>query len=226
MADEFNAAPQDNTGGAEDVNNSNINPATEAGQEPGQGADNGKPDEQLGEAGDTLLGGAETEPEGEAKSATEGETEPEYTDFNLPEGAQVDEALMSDFKAMAKEFGLSQERAQKLIDLQAKVHISAIENAMQQRQAWRQEITKDAEFGQGNLQTTVQDARKLLDTYDDSGKVLAMLEQSGFGDNPDVIKFLAKVSRALPREDNVLTGREGAKADNRSLAERLWPGDV
>lgn len=133
---------------------------------------------------------------------------------------------MGDFKTLAAECGLSQESAQKMIDLQAKVNASAMENAMRQRQAWRQEITKDVEFGQGNLQTTVQDARKLLDTYDDSGKVLAMLEQSGFGDNPDVIKFLAKVSRALPREDNVLTGREGAKADNRSLAERLWPGDV
>ena len=221
MADEDIFAPQDNTGGAEDVNNN---------QDPGLSpeAKDGAVSEQPAEAGDTLLGGAETAAPARGQAAPEGEekAKPEYTDFTLPEGAQVDETLMGDFKALAAECGLSQESAQKMIDLQAKVNAAAMESAMQQRQAWRQEITKDVEFGQGNLQTTVQDARKLLDTYDDSGKVLAMLEQSGFGDNPDVIKFLAKVSRALPREDNVLTGREGAKADNRSLAERLWPGDV
>ena len=218
MADEDIFAPQNNTGGAEDVNNN---------QDPGLSpeAKDGAASEQPAEAGDTLLGGADAAAK-EQPASSEGQAKPEYTDFVLPDGAQVDEALMGDFKTLAAECGLSQESAQKMIDLQAKVNASAMENAMRQRQAWRQEITKDVEFGQGNLQTTVQDARKLLDTYDDSGKVLAMLEQSGFGDNPDVIKFLAKVSRALPREDNVLTGREGAKADNRSLAERLWPGDV
>lgn len=226
MADEDIFAPQDNTGGAEDViaNPTNTGPNPETGPE----AKNSAASEQPAESGDTLLGGADAAAPATAKAApaSEGEAKPEYTDFTLPEGAQIDEALMGDFKALAAECGLSQESAQKMIDLQAKVNASAMENAMRQRQAWRQEITKDVEFGQGNLQTTVQDARKLLDTYDDSGKVLAMLEQSGFGDNPDVIKFLAKVSRALPREDNVLTGREGVKADNRSLAERLWPGDV
>ena len=218
MADEDIFAPQNNTGGAEDVNNN---------QDPGLSpeAKDGAASEQPAEAGDTLLGGADAAAK-EQPASSEGQAKYEYTDFALPDGAQVDEALMGDFKTLAAECGLSQESAQKMIDLQAKVNASAMENAMRQRQAWRQEITKDVEFGQGNLQTTVQDARKLLDTYDDSGKVLAMLEQSGFGDNPDVIKFLAKVSRALPREDNVLTGREGAKADNRSLAERLWPGDV
>ena len=214
MADEDIFAPQNNTGGAEDVNNN---------QDPGLSpeAKDGAASEQPAEAGDTLLGGTDAVAK-EGAESSEGQ-KIEYTDFTLPEGAQVDEALMGDFKTLAAECGLSQESAQKMIDLQAKVNASAMENAMRQRQAWRQEITKDVEFGQGNLQTTVQDARKLLDTYDDSGKVLAMLEQSGFGDNPDVIKFLAKVSRALPREDNVLTGREGAKADTRPLAERLWP---
>lgn len=215
MADEDIFAPQNNTGGAEDVNNN---------QDPGLSpeAKDGAASEQPAEAGDTLLGGADAAAK-EQPASSEGQAKSEYTDFSLPDGVQVDDAILGDFKALAAECGLSQESAQKMIDLQAKVNASAMENAMRQRQAWRQEITKDVEFGQGNLQTTVQDARKLLDTYDESGNVLAMLEQSGFGDNPEVIKFLAKVSRALPREDNVLTGREGAKADTRPLAERLWP---
>lgn len=214
MSDELNAQ-QNNTGGQEEMDTV----ATVAGTQ----------QEQTGqEAGDTLLGGAEAsqteaKPAGQAtEQGAEQQGTVEYTDFSLPDGVQVDDAILGDFKALAAKSGLSQEAAQGLIDLQGQMNQKAAEAVMQQREAWRQSITCDPEFGGANLAQTVKDAKALLSKHDESGNILAMLEQSGFGDNPDVIKFLAKVQRSLPKEDDVLTGKEGVK-DTRPLAERLWP---
>lgn len=207
-------APQDDTGGAGNVA---PNPNPEVTPEQGNEQD-----------ANTLIGGAagdatpsQPEPAPEPGQQT-GENEIVYTDFVLPDGAQVDEAIMSNFKELAAQCGLNQESAQKMLDLQAKANEVSMEAFVNQRKEWRQAITNDADFGQANLKETVADANRVLAEYDESGNVLGMLEQSGFGDNPDVIKFLARVARAIPREDDVLTGKE-VSADKRSLEERLWP---
>ena len=214
MSEENLDAQQNDTGGQEDVNNAT------AEQESQQ--------EQTGqETGGTLLGSqqeqqAETTEQAAGQAAEKQQETVTYADFRLPAGAQIDEAILGDFKTLAAECGMSQEAAQKMLDLQAKANQQAFDVVIKQRQDWRQSITNDPEFGGANLEQTVKDARSLLNKHDASGNVLAMLEQSGFGDNPDVIKFLARVQRAMPKEDDVLTGKEGAK-DTRPLAERLWP---
>ena len=74
---------------------------------------------------ETLIGaaGKETETKTEETKTEEVkkvETPGEYTDFTLPEGIPADAEIMTEFKATAKEFGLTQEQAQKLVDIQTK----------------------------------------------------------------------------------------------------------
>src|SRR5215813_4406120 len=45
----------------------------------------------------------------------------DYKDFTLPEGMTVDQDTATSFKAVVKEYGLSQEQAQKLVDMQAQL---------------------------------------------------------------------------------------------------------
>ena len=60
-----------------------------------------------------------TTPEGEKPEGEEGEKpEPiEYEDFTTPEGVTLDEEVLGEFKGIAKELGLPQDKAQKFVDM-------------------------------------------------------------------------------------------------------------
>jgi hypothetical protein len=54
--------------------------------------------------------------------------------------------------------------------------------------------------------------------------MVELLETSGFGDHPGVIKFLARIHAAMG-EDKVFDDRDRAKTDSRPLHERLYGAD-
>jgi hypothetical protein len=86
------------------------------------------------------------------------------------------------------------------------------------------EIKTDKEFGGDKFDQTVTGAQLALRKFDTDGQMLSLLETSGFGDNPGVIKFLARVHAAMG-EDQVFDDRNRGNADKRPLAERLYGKD-
>ena len=215
MSQLFDDAPQDTTTGATDGGTDKA--ATTTG----------------GQEENTLLGGeektAEAKPDqggedpkgGDPKAATKGAEKaapPEYTDFTVPEGMQVNEELMSEFKTRAAEMGLPQEAAQKLVDLQVKNTQAQIDAFHRQRAEWR------SEFPAGAADPVVKDAAYVLRRFDADGALARELAETGQGDNPKVIRFLAAIRKEF-KEDDVHTG-DDAKQDKRPLRERLWPDET
>ena len=216
MSQLFDDAPQDTTTGATD-GGADKAATTTGGQEE-----------------NTLLGGeekpAEAKPDqggedpegGDPKAATKGAEEttapPTYTDFAVPEGMQVNETLMAEFKAQAAEMGLPQEAAQKLVDLQVKNTQAQVDAFHRQRAEWR------SEFPAGAADPVVKDAAYVLRRFDTDGPRARELAETGQGDNPKVIRFLAAIRKEF-REDAVYTG-ENARQDSRPLRERLWPDET
>lgn len=148
--------------------------------------------------------------------------ETEYAEFDLPPNFNANEGLMQEFKGLAAQYGLSQDAAQSLLNLQVKSNEYLLEQMQAQRQAWVKELNNDRSYGGRNFHETVQDALKTLHTFDPEARLSTMLEQTGFGDNPDVIRFLANIARAHLKEDKLLTGR-GRRPQTLSLADELWP---
>src|SRR5687767_12536146 len=65
-----------------------------------------------------------------------------YEDFTLPEGIELDQAAMEGFLPVAKELNLTQEQAQKLVDLQT----AYVKNAADaQAKAWDKQLTEWAD---------------------------------------------------------------------------------
>ena len=216
MSQLFDDAPQDTTTGATDGGTDKAAATTTGGQEE-----------------NTLLGGeekpAEAKPDkggedpegGDPKAATKGAEKaapPKYTDFTVPEGMQVNETLMSEFKAQAAEMGLPQEAAQKLVDLQTKTAQAQIDAFHRQRAEWR------SEFPTGAADPVVKDAAYVLRRFDTDGTLARELAETGQGDNPKVIRFLAAIRKEF-KEDAVHTGGDTQK-DPRPLRERLWPDET
>lgn len=173
---------------------------------------------------DTLLGGdAGKQAEGGEEQKPGGAPE-EYADFTLGEGVEIDKATLEQVKADFKAAGYTQEQAQKAIDLHVANLQAQQEAFITTRKEWVDELKADKDFGGDKFDVTVTGAQNALRKFDTDGGMLKLLEASGFGDNPTVIKFLARVHKAMG-EDDVHTERSRDNGKEPPLHERLYGKD-
>jgi hypothetical protein len=123
------------------------------------------------------------------------------TDLKAPEGLEIDQALGNEFVILLNDQNLSRsDLANKLIELQSKALTTASEKSSQEfvqlQEQWRNEVMADSEIGGSKWNGTQSSIAKLLDAYGDEKTRLAF-DVTGAGNNPDVVRFLAKVGNAL-----------------------------
>lgn len=129
---------------------------------------------------------------------------PEKYEFNIPDQMPYDKGMLGEYESLAKEAKLPQDQAQKFLDL-------AVKNAQtQQKQfidtvkGWENEIKADSEYGGANLNKTVQSAKDVISKYGDN-EVFNLLDRTGLGSNPHILKMLAKIGNRIS-EDKVIDG--------------------
>lgn len=167
----------------------------------------------------------EGKPAGEAKAQEPGQ---EFA-IKVPEGVEADPALLSEFAAVAKEKGLSQEQAQAVVDFQFKVQKSQAETQEkaleEQSQKWVTQVKTDKEFGGPKLDQNLVIARKAMDQFGDP-ELKELLNAFGLGNHPALVRYFIKVGRALG-EDSV-AGATAAPSNGRTnpdeaLMRSLYP---
>lgn len=148
-----------------------------------------------------------------------------YEDFNIPEGLEADTEALGEFSEVAKELNLSQEQAQRLIDLQ-----TGVMNRMQEAQkeayettvsGWLTEAKDDKEIGGENFDANAAVARSAIEKFG-SDKLVEALDLSGLGNHPEMIRFAYKVGKAIS-DDNIEIGGQKKTSESKSLADRLYP---
>ncbi|MDR5772084.1 MULTISPECIES: hypothetical protein [unclassified Caballeronia] len=181
--------------------------------------------------GATLLDGAAKPAEGDAPKEGDKPAEEakpiEYTDFTLPEGVTLKGEALDELKAFAKEKGLSQEDAQKLVDMGAKQSQAFTARLTEQAQAqaaeWATQTQNDKEIGGEQLPENLAAAKQALDKFG-SPELKSLLNQSGLGNHPEVVRFMVKAGKAISEDGRIVTGSAGNK--NRAdtpIANRLYP---
>ena len=86
---------------------------------------------------------------------------------------------------------------------------------------WRKQATDDPQIGGANLPTTVARAQLALDRFDEGKRIGQLLEQTGYGNNPDVLRFFNRLADAL-MEDGLVQGQTGGAMP--PLEERMYAG--
>lgn len=161
-------------------------------------------------------GDGEPKPEGDEPKADEGAPET-YADFQLPEGMPVDPDFMDQTKAVFKEAGLSQEKAQKLVDLvverDKRVEAAQFEHAKK----WGEEFMKRPQAKEDL--SYVAKAREFC-----TPGVREMLKDPRIGNNPEILATFAKIGRMLAEDGMVEPGSRGGNSD-KSAAEVIF-GDM
>jgi hypothetical protein len=183
-------------------------------------------EETKSEAKETLLSDKDKSQEEETKSTEEQKpVVPEkYEDFTIPEGMELDAELLTDFQNTAKELGLTQDAAQKLVDFGAELlsagYQAQRENLNTTMEGWEAEIKADEEYGGDKLNETLDRGKRVIRDHG-SKELLTVLEETGMGSNPHLIRFLAKLDKALG-EDKTVDGKPAVT--DKDAASVLYDG--
>lgn len=172
--------------------------------------------------------GTASEAGGQADQATETEPKPEVKapetyEFKLPEGASDNYGALKEFEPLARDLNLDQETAQKLVDHYADKILPKINQSLQDKWEttkadWQNKTENDQEIGGAKFKESVALAGKAMDKFA-TNELRALMNEYGIGNHPEMVRFMAKVGRAMS-EDNPITGSHEATSQD-SAQERI-----
>jgi hypothetical protein len=152
--------------------------------------------------------GPETEP-AEGEEPKEGEDgPPEAYDFKAPEGVALDPVAVEAFAPVAKELGLTQTQAQRVVDLYAGLQAQQAEAQAEQVKAWAKQVTTDKEIGGAKWAEHRAVIARARDAFA-SPELVQLMEQTGLGSHPEVIKLFVRVGKAISDDGHVIGGNPG-----------------
>lgn len=151
---------------------------------------------------------------------------PETYDLKVPDGSLLDTGATERIAATARELGLSNEAAQKTVDLldgEVQATVAAVLEAHQpggaewakQEEAWKAEVMADASLGKTpeERKATIDKGRAVLRKFTDANPKDAeafkgFLEGTGLGSQPAAVRFFAWLGKAMD-EGKVITAPPG-----------------
>ncbi|MDQ0628066.1 hypothetical protein QFZ44_000642 [Pantoea agglomerans] len=190
----------------------------QAGEEKPEAVDQ-KPDAE-GEKPDAEKTGDKKDGEKDGDKKPEGA--PEAYEFKAPEGGELDKEAVAQFEPIARELNLSQEQAQKLVDLYGSKVMPQL--MKQQADTWQKQIADwgtaakdDAEIGGDKFDGNLTRAKQAMDKFA-TPQLREFLETTGMGNHPELIRVFVKVGAAMS-EDSLVTSNEKGQ---RSAADVLY----
>lgn len=149
---------------------------------------------------------------------------PEKYEFAAPEGQDFSPAFLEAYSTVAKEIGLPQDKAQAIIDKVAPVlEKQQAEQIEKVHEEWKESTRTDKEFGGDKLMENLAVAKTALEAFG-TPALKEMLNATGIGNHPELIRFFYKAGKALS-EDGVLTGHKegtGGPKNFNDLANALY----
>lgn len=170
---------------------------------------------------------AEVNKAAEKSAETQTQGAPEKYEFKYPDGYQVDESALGEYTSAFKELGLTNEQAQKLVDMDAKRSASSTEAALaahkQQVDTWVGELQNDPDFGGAKFEANVEIANKAMAAFG-SPELKQFFKDTGLGNHPLLVKAFHKAGMQLGEGSihKTTTDQPAAK----SLADMLYPNQT
>lgn len=167
---------------------------------------------------------------------------PTFDAFKLPEGMAFDQERIGEFTGLLGQFESKtkadhaevQALGQQLLDR----HVSEVQGAIEslnkaymekwaeQKVAWKDQFLQDPEIGGNRFQTTVDSANSFIRTHGGTeaqqAEFRALMESSGLGNHPAMIRILAKAGASMS-EGRPLAAQAPAPAP-KSKVETLYGG--
>lgn len=130
---------------------------------------------------------------------------PEKYEFQFADGEQVDPKVVDAYSAVAKDLKLSQADAQKMLEKMVPAFRDSLtEQQTQAAQAWAEASKTDKEFGGPSMDANLAVAKQALEAFG-SPELRALLEKTGLGNHPEVIRMFYRAGKSI-QTDRLVTG--------------------
>lgn len=156
----------------------------------------------------------EKAPEPEA-AEPKSEAPEDYGDFEDDKGVAFSSRDMPEFVAMARELGLSKDKAQKLLMTMVPTVKGKLQSSLEAvRTSWGRAARHDAEYGGESFKANLAIANKAYQKFT-TPELSKLMRQSGLYAHPDFIRMFYRMGKAM-QEDTGVRG-EGTPQAKRSL---------
>ncbi|QMN52775.1 peptidase [Citrobacter freundii] len=210
-------APSESSAPAADAPAPAADPAKTEGDKPQPGTEGDKPQE------DKTADGEKTADKPDDKEQKQ-EGAPEKYEFKPAEGQELDTAALEQFEPIARELNLTNEQAQKMVDLYGTkimpmVQKQQAESWQKTTEQWAADVKADKEIGGDKLTANLSAAQRALEQFGDP-ELKEYLDSTGLGNHPALVKAFIKVGKAMS-EDKVVTG--GHESGGSDLISAFYP---
>lgn len=193
----------------------------EGSENPKDGDDSKSSSEDLdSEKGESGKKADETKEDGDSDKTDE----PIKYDLKLPKDSMLNEGAVDEIAEFAKEQGLSNEQAQKLLDRENKAvkeyAESQVEGLKEKSSQWVEDVKNDKELGGENFNKNVELAHRALEKFG-SKQLKETLNSSGLGSHPELVRVFSRIGKAMADDSIVNQGSEGSK---QKTAEEIMYG--
>ncbi len=162
----------------------------------------------------------------DANKGTDGSARvvPDAYNLKLPDGSLLDAKILEQVASFAKEKKLTNEEAQAVLERESAMiasYVDAQKQTLVQRQKeWVETIKADKEIGGDGMNQTIEMAKRVVDRYG-SDSLKKALNDSGLGNHPELVRFVARIGKAMSEDQLVIPG--AASAGKRTLEDIFYP---
>ncbi len=173
--------------------------------------------------------------EGEKKEGEEGEKkegDPEapvaidFEQIKLPEGMTISEENKTAITEFTGKHKLTQEAAQDLADIGARIEQARLDGWQNMKKEWRGQVEADPQLGGQNIKQTVSECNDIIRKFAGNEGELKELQDDliflGLGNKKSFVRFLKNV-HAATKEDGVTGKSGGGQTPTKSAAQRMYP---
>lgn len=149
-----------------------------------------------------------------------------YADFTVPKDMEIDKPLLEAARPVLKELGLSQAKAQKLVDMFAatqQAEIKALNDSFTNEMTqWQTQAKADKEFGGDTFDANLGTAKGAIDKFG-TPELKKLLNETGLGNHPEIVRFAFRIGKLIA-EDNP-GGDTKPPVKDQDPASRWYPNE-
>jgi hypothetical protein len=153
--------------------------------------------------------------------AGEAKGPPEQYEFQAPEGVALDPAAVEAFAPVARDLNLTQEQAQRLVDVYAGLQRQQAAAQSAQAQRWAEQVRDDPEIGARHGAAQVEAAVAAVTRFG-TPELAELLTATGLGNHPELVRVFARVGKAIGDDRHVTAAQPAAQSTD--FATQFYAG--
>lgn len=158
-------------------------------------------------------------PEGDKPDGDKPEGAPGKYEFTAPEGVELDAEAVAKFEPIAREMNLTNDQAQKLVELQTELVKQQVQQWDQTVETWVSAIKTDPEIGGEGMKQNITLAQRAISEFG-TPELKAALDATRMGSHPELVRVFARIGKAMA-EDSFVQGRQPSNT-KKSAADVLY----